>query len=403
MIGWFLVIIYLAFISLGLPDGMLGASWPVMHTDLSMPLESAGVLSMIVAGGTILSSIFSGRLIEKLGTGKLTLISCIMTASALFGISRITSVWTFVPLAIILGLGAGAVDSALNHFVAENYKAKHMNWLHSFWGIGATSGPLLMAFFIGNYSSWRLGYVGVSVVQFTLVLILIVTLPMWKKVADIQKKEREKELNSKIDESGKLLSGEGKHIPKVENVFRIPGVRYSMVTFLLYCATEATVGLWGASYMVHVKGMEAEEAAVWVALYYLGITVGRMLAGFISMRVSNRRMILAGQIISLLGVGCVFIPGSVIFAEVGFILSGLGLAPIFPGLLHETPSRFGSENAAKLMGYQMAMAYVGTTFLPPLFGLLASQTSLRVFPVVILIFIGTMICTSERIVKVIKG
>lgn len=401
MANWFLIIIYLAFISLGLPDGMLGASWPVMHGDLNMPLEAAGLLSMIVASGTIISSIFSGRLIEKFGTGKLTLLSCIMTASALFGFSRVTSIWMIIPFAIILGIGGGAVDSALNHYVAENYEAKHMNWLHSFWGIGATSGPLIMAFFISNFTSWRMGYTGVSLAQFTLVAILIVTLPMWKKVAKIHKANKE-DKNSRLENS----AAEGdtnclKEKPS-KNVFKIPGVKYSLVTFLLYCSIEATVGLWGASYLVHSRGMLPEKAAVWVALYYGGITAGRMLAGFISMKVSNRHMIFAGQVISLLGVACVFVPGSVIFAEVGFILIGLGLAPIFPGLLHETPRRFGKANAAKLMGYQMAMAYVGTTFLPPLFGLLASAISLHIFPVAICLLVIGMLVTSERIVRVIK-
>jgi len=391
--NWFIIIIYLAFISLGLPDSLLGSAWPIMRIEMNMQLGAAGIVSMVISAGTIISSMNGGRLIKKLGTGKITLISCIMTAISLLGYSLSPSFIWLVLLAIPLGLGAGAVDSALNYYVAENYEAHHMNWLHSFWGLGATAGPLVMAYFISTQNSWRTGYFAISMVQFTLVIVLFAALPMWGRV-------------SKIRGKGTTLLGENSDnssdTERNRDTLKIKGVKHSLMTFLVYCGVEAMVGLWGASYLVGSRNMTKESAAVWVSLYYGGITLGRVISGFITLKIDNRHLVLYGQIIALLGGIALLLPLPIIFAQISFILVGLGLAPVFPGLLHETSSRFGNDNAAKLMGFQMASAYTGTTFLPPLFGWLATKFSINLFPIVVFVLLGILLVVSERIVHVIK-
>ncbi|ULL14984.1 MFS transporter [Paenibacillus sp. H1-7] len=389
----FLVIIYMAFISLGIPDSLLGSAWPVIRLDMGASFGFAGILSMIVAGGTIVSSLASGTLVQRLGTGKMTLISCCLTAGALLGFSMAPSMIWLVLLAIPLGLGGGAIDAALNHYVAENYKAHHMNWLHCFWGVGATMGPIIMSYFIAEHNSWRDGYLAVSLIQFALAMILLVTLPLWKRIAEMRAAERENLHLSQDQDASELIQPVNS---STANVLRIRGVRPTLIAFLFYCGVESMVGLWGASYLVTARNMTAETAAGWISLYYGGITAGRLITGFITLKVHNRVLIRCGQSIALAGGLLLLLPYPSLIL-VGLILIGLGLAPIYPGLLHETPSRFGREHAAKLMGYQMAVAYTGTTFLPPLFGLLATQTSISLLPFIALAFILLMLLSSEKV------
>ncbi|MFE5319430.1 MFS transporter [Paenibacillus sp. NPDC056579] len=389
----FLVIIYMAFISLGIPDSLLGSAWPVMRLDMGASFGFAGILSMIVAGGTIVSSLASGTLVQRLGTGKMTLISCCLTAGALLGFSVAPSMIWLVLLAIPLGLGGGAIDAALNHYVAENYKAHHMNWLHCFWGVGATMGPIIMSYFIAEHNSWRDGYSAVSLIQFALAMILLVTLPLWKRIAEMRAAERENLHLSQDQDASELIQPVNS---STANVLRIRGVRPTLIAFLFYCGVESMVGLWGASYLVTARNMTAETAAGWISLYYGGITAGRLITGFITLKVHNRVLIRCGQSIALAGGLLLLLPYPSLIL-VGLILIGLGLAPIYPGLLHETPSRFGRQHAAKLMGYQMAVAYTGTTFLPPLFGLLATQTSISLLPFIALAFILLMLLSSEKV------
>lgn len=400
---WFLIVIYLAFISLGLPDSLLGAAWPVMRPDLGAPLESAGMLAMIVAAGTIVSSLASGKLIAKLGTGPLTLISCLMTAAALLGFSFAPSLLWFGLLAIPLGLGAGAVDAALNHYVATHYKAHHMSWLHCFWGLGATGGPLLMSYFIKEHDSWRSGYTAVAMIQFVLVIILLVTLPLWKKIAARRAENPPAEVA--ID----AANHDATTVPEpladeqpAKQPLRLPGVKMSLLAFLFYCGVETTVGLWGASFLVGARDVSAVTAAGWISLYYGGITIGRLITGFITLKVGNRALILAGQIISVIGAVLLMLPLPDVVVLVGFVLIGLGFAPVYPGLIHETPARFGRANSAKLIGYQMAVAYTGTTFIPPLFGVLASQAGIGLFPIVTLLLVVFMLLSSEQVNRAIK-
>ncbi|MGW8918955.1 MFS transporter [Paenibacillus lautus] len=396
MATWFLIIIYLAFISLGLPDSLLGSAWPVIWPDIGSSVGSAGIVSMVIAGGTIVSSLASGSMIKRLGTGRITLFSCFLTAGALLGFSLAPSMAWLVVLAIPLGLGAGAVDAALNHYVAENYKAHHMNWLHCFWGVGATMGPMIMSSYIADHNSWRSGYTAVSIIQFSLVIILLITLPLWKRVAAMRENDRPQTENV-VD----IEKRQQEQIVKA-GIFRIRGVKPTLTAFLFYCGVETTVGLWGASYLVGAKHISADTAAIWISLYYGGITLGRLITGFITLKVGNRLLIRYGQLITILGGIILVLPLSASFSLTGFMLIGLGLAPIYPGLLHETPSRFGKEHSAKLMGYQMAVAYTGTTLLPPMFGLVASQTSIGLFPSVVLAFLIFMWLSAEKVNRILS-
>ncbi|WDZ54659.1 MFS transporter [Paenibacillus polymyxa] len=398
MATWFLIIIYLSFISLGIPDSLLGSAWPVMWPELGASFGSAGIVSMVVAGGTIVSSLVSGNIIERIGTGKITLASCFLTAGALLGFSFAPSLFWLVLLAIPLSLGGGAVDAALNQYVATHYKAHHMSWLHCFWGVGATMGPIIMSFYISNYNSWRSGYTAVSMIQLSLVIILLITLPLWKCVAAIQNPITEIQSDcSQIEHNTVQV----KNIPK-QKLIRMKGVKNTLIAFLLYCGVEAMVGLWGASYLVGARNIAAETAAGWISLYYAGITVGRLITGFITLKINNRILILAGQLTAITGGLILLLPLQVTFLLPGFILMGLGLAPIYPGLLHETPTRFGKENSSKLMGYQMAVAYTGTTLLPPIFGIIASQASIHFFSIAVIVSLLFMLFSSEQVNRTLK-
>ncbi|MCB5936531.1 MFS transporter [Caldibacillus thermoamylovorans] len=392
MTTFLLIIIYLAFISLGLPDSLLGAAWPVMQSDFGAPIEAAGYLFMTIAGGTILSSLVSGKVLKRFGTGKVTFVSVLMTACALLGFYFAPSIiWLFL-CAIPLGMGAGAVDSGLNDYVATHYKAHHMSWLHCFWGVGATLGPVIMAQYISN-QNWGKGYLTISVLQFILVVILLFTLPLWNKVNSHITINKEPE--------------EPKGVSFKENVEKVRplqmnGVKLALASFFFYCAVEATVGLWGSSFLVNVKGVTAATAAEWVSFYYAGITIGRLMTGFVTFKMSNQVLIRMGQIIALTGAILLILPLPSFFSVAGFIVVGLGLAPIFPCMLHETPARFGKKHSQAIMGYQMAVAYTGSTFMPPLFGFIASHTTVALFPICTVIFVIAMVLSSEKLNRVLK-
>ncbi|QAA31790.1 MFS transporter [Clostridium manihotivorum] len=414
---FFLIIIYLAFISLGLPDSLLGVAWPVMHLDLGAKLEAAGIISMSIAGGTIASSLASNYVLKKLGTGKVTLISCFMTASALLGFSLVPSFLWLILLAIPLGLGAGSVDAGLNNYVANHYKAHHMIWLHCFWGVGATLGPIIMSSFIGNNSSWRNGYRTVAFLQFSLVILLFVTLPLWKKVGgegkasndeqhkvgEIDTSQDSGDVKIEKDNSASIELEERSNYKGKENVLKFPGVNLALISFLFYCAGESTIGLWGSSFLVNTKHFAPATAASWVSLYYGGITVGRLITGFITMKLSNKILIRAGQIISFIGVLLLILPLPKACSFLGFIMIGIGFAPIFPCMLHETPVRFGKVQSQKIIGYQMAAGYIGATFLPPVLGFIAARTTISIMPFFVLTYISTMLYSSERINIVMRG
>lgn len=380
MTSLLLIIIYIAFISLGLPDSILGSAWPTMYGELNVPVSYAGIVSMIIAGGTIVSSLYSEKFIRKLGTGVLTSISVATTAIALLGFSFSNSFWHLCLWAIPYGLGAGSVDAALNNFVALHYKARHMNWLHSFWGVGATLGPYIMGLCLTNGLRWNSGYWTIGIIQTVLVVGLIISLPLWKGK----------------QEAGEAEAKESKSIGLRETI-KLPGAKAILTAFFCYCALESTTGLWASSYMVLHKGINAETAAKWASLFYLGITVGRFLSGFVADKLGNKFMVRIGQGTAGVGALLLMLPLGDIPALVGLILIGLGCAPIYPSLLHETPNNFGADKSASIMGMQMACAYVGTTFMSPLFGFIAEYINIRLYPLYLMFFVLLMFVMVERV------
>lgn len=374
-----LIIIYLAFISLGLPDALLGSAWPSMYQELGASVSYAGIISMIIAGGTIISSLFSDKLIRKFGTGLVTTISVAMTAAALMGFASSHEFWQLCLWGIPYGLGAGSVDAALNNFVALHCQSRHMSWLHCFWGIGATAGPYIMGLCLTGGLRWNYGYFIIGLIQIALVACLVLSLPQWR--AQKASSERDAE-----EPAGMSLA----------DVIRLPGAKDILTAFFCYCALEATTGLWAGSYMVLYRGIEAKTAAKWAALFYLGITLGRFACGFVSDRLGDRRLVRLGQITALLGTLLLLLPMGTKGTLAGLILIGLGCAPIYPSLLHETPVNFGAGNSQSMMGLQMACAYVGTTLMPPLFGVIAERIHVRIYPLYLLFFVIIMIFMVER-------
>lgn len=382
MASTLLILIYIAFISLGLPDALLGSAWPIMQPDLSVPYSFAGILQLLIAGGTIVSSLLSGWLIRRMGTARLTSISVACTAAALlcFGWSA-SFIWLIVA-AIPLGLGAGAVDSGLNAYVARHYQAHHMSWLHSFWGVGALSGPLVLSALLGQGISWRSAYLSLGIFQSILFLVLLASIPLWNK----------------RDSSGHsgTESEDLKHIG-LFRALKQPGVGSAMLVFLFYCGIEASMGLWGSSFLFISKGMAATKAAVWVSFFFGSITLGRFLNGFLTFRFSNQVIIRSGIVMVCAGVAIMLLPLPLPLNLLGFLLTGFGCAPIFPSMIHETPSHFGANRAQSIIGFQMASAYVGTTFLPPLFGFIAGTKRMQLLPLFLLLYAAMMLLNFMRL------
>ena len=374
-----LAVIYLAFISLGLPDSLLGSAWPTIRTTLNVPLSYMGFVSMIISGGTIISGLMSERLTKKFGTKYVTLISVLLTAIALFGFSTVKEFYQLCLWGIPYGLGAGAIDAALNNYVALHYKSKHMSWLHCFWGVGTIVSPYVMSYAL-VHSTWSNGYRTVSYLQFGIAAVILLTLPLWKanKSAD------------EAENSGELLGLKG--------ALKIKGVPYLLTGFFAYCAAEATTMLWASSYLEGVRGATKDEAAAFGSLFFIGITAGRFLSGFISDKIGDNRMIRIGTGIALLGVVMIILPLKVT-SLIGFIVIGLGCAPVYPCIIHSTPRNFGAENSQGIIGIQMASAYVGSTFMPPVFGLIANHISLKLMPLYIAFFfilLLVMISKTEK-------
>lgn len=374
-----LVLIYLAFIGLGLPDSLLGAAWPQLRIDIGAPLSGAGMVSMIVTAGTIVSSLVSARVIRRFGTGKVTAVSTALTAAALLGYAFAPAYWWLCIMAIPLGLGAGAVDAALNNFVALHYKAHHMSWLHCFWGLGATAGPILLSVFLVRPQGWRTGIRSIGLLQLALVVVLTVSLPLWRKVTE------KNEIGS--DATSEPVSN--------REALRLRGLPAALLTFFCYCGAELGCGLWASSFLVASRGVAPAQAAGWVSLYYAGITAGRFFSGFAMHRLTCPAMIRLGGLTSLAGCVMLVLPLPTVFSAVALVLIGLGCAPVYPCMIHETPARFGEANSQTAMGLQMATAYCGSTLMPPLLGLLAQLVSVTVFPWFLMVLFGLMLVASE--------
>ena len=380
MVSLLLAIIYLSFISLGLPDSLLGSAWPVMRAELAAPLSFAGVISMIIASGTIVSSLLSERLTRRLGTGLVTAGSVALTAAALFGFSVSPSLAALCLWAVPYGLGAGAIDAALNNYVALHYSSRHMSWLHCFWGVGASISPYIMAAALSRTGQWQLGYRTVSLIQIVLTVLLFLSLPLWRKTA----------AGEPAGDNAPLLGLRG--------AVRIPGVPNILLAFFAYCGAETTAGLWASSYLAGVRGVAPETAAGFASLFYLGITFGRFLNGFVADRLGDRRMIRIGALVMGAGTLLILLPlPSPLPALAGLLIFGLGCAPVYPSIIHATPLNFGAENSQAIIGVQMASAYVGTTFMPPLFGLLANAISLRLFPLFLAALLLLLAVMTEKL------
>ena len=379
-----LIIIYLSFISLGLPDSLLGSAWPSMYPQLGVPVSYAGIISMIIAVGTIISSLQSDRLTRRLGTGRVTAISVGMTAAALFGFSVSGSFWQLCLWAIPYGLGAGSVDASLNNYVALHYESRHMSWLHCMWGVGASVGPYIMGYVMTGGGSWKSGYRSIAVIQIVLTAILICSLPLWKGRPQPE------------DETGNAV--EAKPL-SLKQVLGIRGVKEVLLCFFCYCALEQTTGLWASSYLTLHKGVPAETAATFASMFFIGITIGRAISGFVTMKLSDTQMIWLGQGIIGCGVVVLLLPLGAAASLVGFTLIGLGCAPVYPCIIHSTPAHFGAEQSQAIIGIQMASAYVGTCLMPPVFGLLANYITVKLLPVYLLAILALMIVMHELLIR----
>lgn len=377
-----LSVIYLAFIGLGLPDSLLGSAWPTIRVEFEVPLSYMGMVSMVISGGTIFSGLMSERITKKFGTRAVTTVSTLLTAVALFGFSTTTDFYQMCLWAIPYGLGAGAIDAALNNYVALYYNSRHMSWLHCFWGVGTIISPYIMSYAL-THTVWANGYRMVSYLQFSIVTVLLLTIPLWK----INKG------NTQIEENSKVLGLRG--------ALKIKGVPYLLTGFFAYCAAEATTMLWASSYLEGTRGVSKDKAAALGALFFIGITVGRFLAGFITDKLGDNRSIRIGTVIALFGVICTAIPIEIV-TMMGFIIIGLGCAPVYPCIIHSTPTNFGAENSQGIIGIQMASAYVGSTFMPPFFGLIANYVDLKLMPLYLaffLILLFIMIAKTEKVCK----
>lgn len=377
MVSLLLVIIYLAFISLGLPDSLLGSAWPSMYSALGSTVSGAGNIFMIISAGTIVSSLLSDRLIHRFGTGRVTAVSVAATAAALFGFSTCSAYWHLCLWAIPYGLGAGAVDSALNNYVALHFKARHMSWLHCMWGVGASVGPYVMGLCLTRGLGWQGGYRTIGFIQIVLTAILLFSLPLWKTGSEAEQDE------------------EVRNVLSIREAIHLPGAPQILLCFFGYCALEQSVSLWSASWMHVVKNVPAETAASYASMFFLGITAGRALSGFITEKLGDRNMIRLGLILIGAGALILILSRVNILSLIGLVIIGLGCAPVYPCIIHSTPDRFGRENSQSLVGMQMAAAYVGSTFMPKLFGILSDFLSISLFPVWIALILILIVIMSE--------
>jgi len=383
MVHLLLAVIYMSFISLGLPDSLLGSAWPSMYGPLGVPVSYAGAISMIIAAGTVVSSLLSDRLTRKLGAGRVTAFSVGMTALSLFGFSVSGSFWMLCLWAIPYGLGAGSVDAALNNYVALHYTSRHMSWLHCMWGLGAAIGPYVMGAALSGGSGWQMGYRTISFIQIALTAVLFLSLPLWR----IHQRE-----NAGAESAGaKPLT--------MPQLLRIPGVKAAMATFFCYCSLEQTAILWASSYLNLCKGIPAEKAAGYASLFVSGITVGRALSGFLTVKLSDAQMVRLGQLIMAVGIAAMLLPLGEAVSLAGLVLIGLGCAPIYPCVIHSTPDHFGPDKSQAVIGLQMASAYVGTCLMPPLFGLLAGRFSAVLLPFYLLTILVLMIVSHEFLLR----
>ena len=385
MYSLLLAIIYLAFISLGLPDSLLGSAWPIAHAELGVPLSASGVIFMLISAGTVVSSLNSDRLTRKLGTGLVTALSVCLTAAALLGFSFSHSFLALCLWAIPYGLGAGSVDAALNNYVALHYASRHMSWLHCMWGLGTSVGPLIMGAVLTRGAPWNMGYRVIGLMQVAFTICLFASLGLWKRPA------------------AESADGQPDKPLRLSEIVAIPGVPAVMLCFFCYCALEQTVLLWASSYLVKARAVDEITAARLASLFCLGITGGRAISGFITYRLNDRQMVRLGLAVIAAGLVCLLLPLGNRAAYAGLIAVGLGCAPIYPSIIHSTPANFGAERSQAVIGVQMASAYVGTSLMPPLFGALASRLGLGIFGLYLLALLLLMTAMHERLCRTVDS
>ena len=384
MVHLLLAIIYMAFISLGLPDALLGAAWPSMVPELGAPVSFAGVIFIIISVGTVVSSLLSQRLNLRFGPGRVTAFSVAMTAAALFGFASCRSTWQLCLWALPYGLGAGSVDACLNNYVALHYASRHMSWLHCMWGIGASVGPYIMGAVLSAGRHWSAGYRSIGVLQLALTALLLLSLPLWKKGEEQGEGEKAKPL-------------------RLKEILAIPGAKPLLLAFFCYCALEQTMGLWAGSYLALYRGFTPERAAGFTGLFFLGITLGRALNGFLTIRFSDSFLTRTGFAIIALGIAAVLLPLGDALALAGLVLVGLGCAPVYPCIIHATPARFGAGRSQAVIGILMAGAYLGNCLMPPLFGLIANHISIGLLPPYLLLLLAVMALSHRQAVRICGG
>lgn len=430
MIYLLLAIIYLSFISLGLPDALLGAAWPSMYGTFGVPVSYAGIIAMIISVGTVVSSLNSDRLTRKFGTGMVTAASVAMTAVALFGFSMSDSFWMICLWAIPYGLGAGSVDASLNNYVALHYESRHMSWLHCMWGVGVSIGPYIMGAALSGGMTWNAGYGYIAVLQVVLTAFLFMSLPLWKKMAvrnelselkndaedttaNLSKKQNVnttyanleldadsvKEMQEKVSKSEAKKEKNNAKALTIPQILKIKGAKEIMTVFFCYCSLEQTAMLWGSSFLVMAAGLTEEKAASFASLFCIGITVGRGISGFMTMKFDDKTMIRIGQVVIGIGLLCILLPFCLLGVLTGLVLVGFGCAPIYPCVIHSTPDHFGADKSQAILGVQMASAYVGTSLMAPLFGLIANHISIHLLPVYLLIILAGMVYMHERLLR----
>lgn len=392
MINLLLAIIYLAFISLGLPDALLGSAWPSMSHDIGAQISWAGGISMVISAGTIVSALLSDRMTKRFGAGKVTFVSVALTALALLGFSFAPNYLVLIFLAIPYGLGAGGVDAALNNYVALHYESRHMSWLHCMWGIGASAGPYVMGFALSCGFGWSAGYQYIAIVQVILTVILFASLPLWNN-------RKSHKLLKPIQ-----ISKEYSKTLSFAEVLRIPGAKNILIMFFCYCAIEQTAGLWASSYMVLHGGVSRVVAAGWASLFYVGITAGRFISGFLTMRFNDETMIRLGQLVMILGILVLLLPLLNHIALVaGFVIIGLGCAPVYPCIIHSTPHYFGADKSQAIVGVQMASAYIGSMLMPAIFGFIGQNVSMSLLPAYLIILLSVMAFMHVKLIRTCKS
>ena len=386
--SFLLALIYVCFISLGLPDSLLGSAWPALHTEISVPVSYAGIISATITMGTILSSLFSDKLLRKFGAGLVTAVSITTTALCLFGFSISNQFWMLILWAIPFGLGAGGVDAILNNYVALHYKAQHMSWLHCMWGVGASISPLIMSFALVKLENWSGGYLIVAIIQAVLSAVIFISIPLWKKS------------NTDNDDTTKQTKSKALSF---REIFAIKGAIPCFLMFFCYCALEVTASLWASTYLVQNWDFSPETAAGYASMFYIGVTLGRFINGFLAIKLEDKFLIRMGTTIIAIGIILLFVPFYSAFAIIGFIVVGFGCAPIYPCIIHMTPDVFGKDKSQAMIGLQMAFAYIGILAMPPLFGVIAENVTISLLPIYLSIFLVLIFAMHELVLKRAKN